>query len=93
MEYWLIQAIMSFVEAVVIIGGITAILKWSSFVTRREFKRQNEAYDRRLKELAAEDKSFKVTLRSINKRLSHIEKHINERFNSLEVRIDNRGSK
>jgi flagellar capping protein FliD len=93
MEYWMIQAIISLVEAGVILGGIAAILKWSTFVTHREFKRQTEVCDKRFKELAAQDQSFKATLKSINRRLDHIEKSIDERFNALEKQIDNGGAK
>jgi hypothetical protein len=93
MEYWMIQAIISLVEAGAIIGGIAAILRWGTFVTQREFKRRSEICDRRFKELAAKDLDFNAELKKLVKRLNSFEKHVDMRFNALEARIENGGAK
>jgi hypothetical protein len=93
MQYWVTTAIISAVQAALIIGGLAAILKWSTFVTHREFKRRTEICDRRFKELAAKDLDFNAELKKLVKRLNSFEKHVDMRFNALEARIENGGAK
>jgi hypothetical protein len=92
MEYWMIQAIISLIEAGAIIGGIAAILKWSAFVPQKEFKRQTAICDRRFEEMAAESRSVKAILKRINKHLREIEAEMDRRFDVLDEKYDKRVS-